>query len=135
MPLWLDHPAAAFDSVTRPRHLIAISPEVLDGDVVMMTIKPVAQGRRPGVTVNLLTNAYDKNDGPPPLDRWVREGKTWYIDKKVFPDVLRRGGVQFSATFQAMPGMPCTLTEKQFEGVEKSEAALRSGGRRRGDHA
>lgn len=52
-----------------------------------------------------LTNASDKDGGPPPVNRWLREGKAWYIDQKAFPDVMRRGGVQSPATAHNKPGM------------------------------
>jgi len=119
VPQWLETPAAVFDSDTVTGDLVLIAPELVNGAIVMMTINPKAQGNKPGVTVGLLTNAYDKDGGPPPVGKWAREGKAWYIDKKVFPDVLRRVGVQSSDAFQNKPGTRRILTDKQFGGWKK----------------
>ncbi len=126
VPDWLDNPAAVFDSDTVDGDLVAIAPELADGSVVLMTIAPTAQGQRRGTTISLLTNAYDKDGGPPPVNRWLREGKAWYIDQKAFPDVMRRGGVQSPATAHNKPGMRRILTEKQFDGWRRANPPLLS---------
>ena len=119
VPQWLETPAAVFDSDTVTGDLVLIAPALVDGAIVMMTINPKAQGNGPGVTVGLLTNAYDKDGGPPPVGKWAREGKAWYVDKKVLPDVLRRVGVQSSDAFQNKPGTRRILTDRQFGGWKK----------------
>jgi hypothetical protein len=119
VPQWLETPAAVFDSNTVTGALVLIAPELVDGAIAIMTINPKAQGNRPGVTVGLLTNAYDKGGGPPPVGKWAREGKAWYVDKNVLPDVLRRVGVQSSDAFQNKPGTRRILTDKQFWGWKR----------------
>lgn len=127
VPQWLEAPAAVFDSDTVPGALVAIGPELVNGAVVMLTIEPRSEGPDRGVTISLLTNAYDKDKGPPPMGRWLREGKAWYVDKKKFPDVLRRVGLQLPDTaYQNKPGTRKILTERNLDGYLKANPPLLS---------
>ena len=124
IPQWLDNPIAVFDSATVEGDLVLLAPELVDGSVVLMSVDPKTQGADRGVTISLLTNAYDKDGGVPPVNQWLREGKAWYIDAKKFPDVMRRGGLQSPATAQNKPGMRRILTEKNLSGWRKANEPM-----------
>ncbi|THJ32423.1 hypothetical protein E8K88_12040 [Lampropedia aestuarii] len=123
VPDWLDQPAAVFESATIKGDMVVIAPELVDGSIVMLTIDPNASAGR-GVSVRLLTNAYDRDGGAPPFQSWYNQGLARYIDKKVFPAVLQRVGVQSSNTVQSKPGIPKILSEKNLDGYRKVNLSL-----------
>ncbi|MDO5691118.1 MAG: hypothetical protein Q4G70_01380 [Pseudomonadota bacterium] len=121
IPEWLDNPAAVFDSDTVAGRLVAIAPEDVGGQPVLMVIEPNGQRRSDGMRVHLLQNAYDKDEGAPPFDKWFREGKARYVNQKEFPAVLRASGLQLSGTaWQNKPGTPKILTEKNLAGWRRA---------------
>ncbi|PUE08980.1 hypothetical protein B9Z51_08585 [Limnohabitans sp. T6-5] len=121
VPQWLDNPAAVFDSATVNGALVIIAPDLVGGAVVMITLDPRAQGQRRASEIRLLTNAYDKDGSPPPFSQWFAQGNARYIDKKVFPAVLRRVGLQLPDTaYQNKPGTKKILTEKNLAGFIKA---------------
>ena len=59
---------------------------------------------------------YDAPSQAPYL-RWISEGKMRYADKKEFPAVLRRFGLQLPETaYQNKPGTIKILNEKNLAG-------------------
>ncbi|MDO4770087.1 MAG: hypothetical protein Q4A11_06955, partial [Brachymonas sp.] len=125
IPEWLDSPAAVFDSDTVQGRLVAVAPEMVNGNAVLMVLEPYGQTKADGVRVHLLQNAYDKDESVPPFGRWLREGKGRYVDQKKFPVILHASGLQLSGTaWQNKPGMPRILTEKNLAGWRKDQSLL-----------
>lgn len=117
IPQWLDNPAAVFDSATVQGRLVMIAPELVDGAPVLMVVEP----QKGGMQVHLLQNAYDKDDSPPPVGRWLREGLAHYVNQKEFPAILQQSGLQLSSSaWQNKPGTRKILTEKNFSGYLKA---------------
>ncbi|WP_312531277.1 LPD38 domain-containing protein [Comamonas sp.] len=117
IPLWLDNPAAVFDSATVQGRLVMIAPELVDGAPVLMVVEP----QKGGMQVHLLQNAYDKDDSPPPVGRWLREGLAHYVNQKEFPAILQQSGLQLSSSaWQNKPGTRKILSEKNFSGYLKA---------------
>jgi hypothetical protein len=125
VPDWLDNPTAVVDSDTIDGHLVIIASELVGGLVVMITLDPRAQGARRVSEIRQLTNAYDKDGGPPPFSRWFAKGKALYVNKKVFPAVLRRFGLQLPETaYQNKPGTAHIFTEKNLDGYRRAQPVL-----------
>lgn len=117
IPQWLDNPAAVFDSATVQGRLVMIAPELVNGAPVLMVVEP----QKGGIQVHLLQNAYDKDDSPPPVGRWLREGLAHYVNQKEFPAILQQSGLQLSSSaWQNKPGTRKILTEKNFSGYLKA---------------
>jgi len=117
IPLWLDNPAAVFDSATVQGRLVMIAPQLVNGAPVLMVVEP----QKGGMQVHLLQNAYDKDDSPPPVGRWLREGLAHYVNQKEFPAILQQSGLQLSSSaWQNKPGTRKILTEKNFSGYLKA---------------
>jgi hypothetical protein len=129
VPDWLDDPAAVFNSATIEGDLVFVAPELVDGSVVLVTLDPKAQGGSRKASVRLLTNAYDKDESMPPFSNWLATGKARYINKKEFPAVLRRFGLQLPETaYQNKPGTQLILTEKNLNGYRKANYPSEGGG-------
>lgn len=116
VPQWIENPAAVFDSDTVPGALVFVAPELVNGSVALVTVEPDST-----VSATLMahevTNAYDKDNGSPPLARWLRDGLARYVDQKEFPAVASRAGLQLSGkAFANKPGTPRILTEKNLTG-------------------
>ena len=127
VPDWLDNPAAVFASATIEGDLVFVAPELVNGSVVLITLNPKAQGGSRKATVRLLTNAYDKDESMPPFSSWLATGKARYINKKEFPAVLRRFGLQLPETaYQNKPGTIKILNEKNLAGYRKEQGATDS---------
>ena len=94
VPVWLDNPAAVFDSDTVPGALVLIAPETINGATVRMTVEPRKGG---GADVHILSNTYDA-PGFTPFARWFREGLGRLVDQKKFPAVLSDSGLQLSSS-------------------------------------
>jgi len=117
IPQWLDNPAAVFDSATVQGRLVMIAPQLVNGAPVLMVVEP----QKGGMQVHLLQNAYDKDDSPPPVGRWLREGLAHYVNQKEFPAILQQSGLQLSSSaWQNKPGTRKILTEKNFSGYLKA---------------
>lgn len=117
IPEWLDAPAAVFDSDTEKGRLVFVAPELVAGSMALIIIDPKAGA----LDAHLLLNAYDKDNGNPPIARWMREGLARYVDKKKFPTVLDASGLQLPGTaFQNKPGTRQILTEKNLNGYLKA---------------
>ncbi|GAB2712821.1 LPD38 domain-containing protein [Comamonas sediminis] len=117
IPQWLDNPAAVFDSATVQGRLVMIAPQLVNGAPVLMVVEP----QKGGMLVHLLQNAYDKDDSPPPVGRWLREGLAHYVNQKEFPAILQQSGLQLSSSaWQNKPGTRKILTEKNFSGYLKA---------------
>lgn len=118
VPQWLDSPAAVFDSDTVPGALVAIGPELVDGNPVRITLEP--NRKQNTLDVHLLTNAYDAG-GKTPWLRWSHEGLARYLDKKTFPAILAPSGLQLPRVEQIMRGTGKILTEKNLAGYRKQQ--------------
>ncbi|MDZ7865088.1 JAB domain-containing protein [Acidovorax sp.] len=82
VPQWLESPAAVFDSDTVAGRLVVVAPETVQGSHVLMVVEPDAEIGSAALRLHLLVNAYDKDDGPPPYGRWLRDGLARYVDQK-----------------------------------------------------
>ena len=118
VPQWLDSPAAVFDSDTVPGALVAIGPELVDGNPVRITLEP--NRKQNTLDVHLLTNAYDAG-GKTPWLRWSHEGLARYLDKKTFPAILAPSGLQLPRVEQIMRGTGKILTEKNLAGYRRQQ--------------
>lgn len=121
-PDWLDNPVSVFASATTVGDLVFVAPELVNGSVVLITLDPKAQGSSRTASIRLLTNAYDKDESVPPFAQWLAVGKGRYIDKKEFPAVLRRVGLQLPDTaYQNKPGTHLILSEKNLAGYMQQQ--------------
>jgi N12 class adenine-specific DNA methylase len=113
IPEWIDAPAAVFDSDTEQGRLVFVAPELIGGSMALIIVEPKANG----LDAHLLLNAYDKDGGPPPIGRWLRDGLGRYIDQKKFPAILTASRLQLPGTaLQNKPGTRKMLTEKNLRG-------------------
>ncbi len=120
VPQWIESPAAVFDSDTVTGALVFIAPELVNGSMVLVTVEPDSTVSA-SLVAHEVTNAYDKDGGLPPIRRWIQEGLGHYVDKKVFPDVALRAGLQLSRkAFANKPGMRKILTEKNLTGWRRA---------------
>lgn len=98
IPEWLDDPALVFDSDTVAGRIVAIAPDLLDGQPVRIILEPDSSVN--GLKVNLLVNAYDSTTKTP-FKRWIDEGLLRYFNKTKSPVVLARSGLQLPSLAQA----------------------------------
>ncbi len=125
VPLWLDNPAAVFESDT-DEGLVFIAPELLNGQPVAMIIRQDSQGRHE-LGFHTLLNAYDRSAQTPFL-RWFNDGLVRYIDKNKFPPLFEKAvGRQLPDTVtQNRAGMVKIVTEKNLAGYKKSQETATS---------
>jgi len=118
VPEWLDRPAAVFKSDTVGNRLVFIAPEQVAGSMVLLVVEPDGQQSKNG---HLMLNAYDKDNGNPPVARWIADGLLMYADQKVFPAILTASRLQLPGTaLQNKPGTLRILTEKHLSGYIKA---------------
>jgi len=102
IPEWLSNPSVVFDSDTVAGRMVFIAPETLDGKPIVMIVEPnVSVGE---IDVHLLVNAYDKTNGRMPVERWVNERMTRYIDKTKSRQFLATSGLQLPRVLQSVIG-------------------------------
>jgi len=122
VPQWLESPAAVFDSDTVAGRLVVVAPETVQGSHVLMVVEPDAEIGSAALRLHLLVNAYDKDDGPPPYGRWLRDGLARYVDQKKFPTILAQAGLRLPSTaVQNKPGTRRILSEKHLAGYRRAQ--------------
>ena len=126
VPEWIENPAAVFDSHTVQGALVFVAPELVNGAVVLVTVEPDSTVSA-SLVAHEVTNAYDKDAGPPPFGLWLRDGLARYVNQKEFPTVAARAGLQLPREATAnKPGTRKILTEKNLSGHRKEHGIAMS---------
>lgn len=110
LPQWLENPIAVFDSDTVDGRLVFLGPELVDGAPVLMVVKPNASLGY--LDVDLLVNAYDKDESRPPVERWVREGKLRYVDEEASPAFGGTSGLRLPGVNRLQRGSDRTVATR-----------------------
>jgi len=123
VPGWLESPAAVFWSDTVKGALVFVSPDLVADSVALVTVEPDSTVSAT-LVAHEVTNAYDKDGGPPPLSKWIRSDLLRYVNTKKFPAVAARAGLQLSGkAFANKPGTSRILNEKHLTGYRRMHRA------------